>query len=70
VYHWKGAVEDSAEVMLVIKSSRAAFNELRAELERTHSYELPELIAMPIVDGSEQYLAWMERELTAGEARE
>jgi periplasmic divalent cation tolerance protein len=70
IYHWKGAVEDSAEFMLVIKSSRALFNELRAELEKAHSYEVPELIAMPIVDGSEQYLAWMERELTAGKAHE
>lgn len=65
IYHWKGAVEDSAEVLLVIKSSRALFQELRAELEKIHSYEVPELIALPVVDGAEPYLAWMERELSA-----
>jgi periplasmic divalent cation tolerance protein len=65
IYHWKGAVEESDEVLLVIKSSRALFNELRAELERVHSYEVPELIALPIVDGSEQYLDWLDHALAA-----
>jgi periplasmic divalent cation tolerance protein len=70
IYHWKGAVEESDEVMLVIKSSRELFSELRVELEKVHSYEVPELIAFPIVDGSEQYLEWMDRELTAAKAPE
>jgi periplasmic divalent cation tolerance protein len=70
IYHWKGAVEQSEEVLLVIKSSRALFRELRAELEKVHSYEVPELIAMPIVDGSEQYLEWMDHELAAAKAPE
>jgi periplasmic divalent cation tolerance protein len=65
IYHWKGAVEESDEVLLVIKSSRALFNELRAELERVHSYEVPELIALPIVDGSEQYLDWLDHALAS-----
>ena len=70
IYHWKGAVEESDEVMLVIKSSRELFSELRVELERAHSYEVPELIALQIVDGSEQYLEWMDRELAAAKAPE
>jgi periplasmic divalent cation tolerance protein len=70
IYHWKGAMEESEEVLLVIKSSRALFRELRAELEKVHSYEVPELIAMPIVDGSEQYLEWMDHELAAAKAPE
>jgi len=70
IYHWKGAVEESAEVMLVIKSSRELFSELRSELEKVHSYEVPELIALPIVDGSEQYLEWIDRELAAAKAPE
>jgi periplasmic divalent cation tolerance protein len=64
VYRWKGEIQADSEVMLVIKSSRALFDDLRAEIEKLHSYEAPEVIATPIVDGSEQYLEWMERELT------
>ena len=65
IYRWKGAIEDESEVLLVIKSSRALFNQLRIELERMHSYEVPEAIAIPVVEGSEPYLAWMERELAS-----
>ena len=55
-YRWKGEIHQDAEVFLVIKSRRALF-------ERLHSYEVPELIAVPIVDGAEAYLGWMEKEL-------
>ena len=63
VYRWKDAIEDEEEVLLVIKTSRALLDELREEIERLHSYEVPEVIALPVVDGSERYLAWMNREL-------
>lgn len=62
-YRWKGAVEESAEVLLLVKSSRALFPALRAQVEKLHSYELPELIALSVVEGSENYLAWMEEGL-------
>jgi periplasmic divalent cation tolerance protein len=64
-YRWKGAIEDEQELLLVIKSSRGLFDQLRAEIERLHSYEVPEVIAVPVVDGSEGYLEWLERELAA-----
>ena len=64
-YRWKGTIEDEQESLLVIKSSRALFDQLRAEIEKLHSYEVPEIIAVPIVDGSEGYLEWLERELAA-----
>jgi uncharacterized protein involved in tolerance to divalent cations len=63
VYRWKGAVERSDETMLVIKSTRAHFDKLRAELVGMHTYEVPEVIALPIVDGSPAYLEWIDREL-------
>jgi periplasmic divalent cation tolerance protein len=63
VYHWKDAIEDDEEVLLLIKTSRALLQELRDEIERLHSYEVPEVIALQVVDGSERYLAWMNREL-------
>ncbi len=59
IYRWKDAIEDDRETLLLIKSSRALFSELRSEIERLHSYEVPEAIAISIVDGSERYLEWM-----------
>jgi|SRR5579862_9085224 periplasmic divalent cation tolerance protein len=64
-YRWKGAIEDEQESLLVIKSSRALFDQLRVEIEKLHSYQVPEVIAVPIVDGSEGYLEWLDRELAA-----
>lgn len=66
-YRWKGAVEDSTEWLLIIKSSRDLFAGLSAALESAHSYELPEIIAIPVVEGSANYLAWVERELHPAE---
>ena len=63
IYRWKGAVEDASELVLLIKTRRDLFDALRAELKKVHSYELPEVIALPIVDGSESYLGWLDREL-------
>lgn len=68
VYRWKDAIEDDRETLLLIKSSRALFWELRAEIERLHSYEVPEAIAISIVDGSERYLAWLSGALKNDEA--
>ncbi len=59
----KDAIEEEEEVLLVIKTSRALFEDLRDELERLHSYEVPEVIAMEVAGGSERYLAWLDREL-------
>lgn len=59
-YQWKGAIESSSECLLVIKSSRELFTQLRAALERMHSYELPEVLALPVVDGSPPYLDWLQ----------
>ncbi len=65
VYRWKGAVEESAELLLIVKTRRDVFPTLRAAIQKLHSYEVPEVIALPIVDGSESYLDWLDRELDA-----
>lgn len=59
VYRWKGKTEQAREFLLVIKSSRKRLAALRAEVERLHSYDVPEFIALPIVAGSPAYLAWL-----------
>lgn len=63
VYHWKGAVETASECLLLIKSSRAQFEALRTALEGAHSYELPEALALSVVDGSPAYLEWLDSSL-------
>jgi periplasmic divalent cation tolerance protein len=65
IYRWKDKIEDDAEWLLVIKSRRDLFDGLREALAKAHSYEVPEVIALPIVDGSAAYLAWLDRELTS-----
>ena len=64
-YHWQGKIEDSPEFLLLIKSSRERFDVLRVALEKLHSYEVPEVIPMPVVDGARNYLNWMDGELGA-----
>jgi periplasmic divalent cation tolerance protein len=58
-YRWRGKVETAAEYLLLIKSSRKKFRALRAEVEHLHSYDVPEIIALPIVEGSQAYLRWL-----------
>jgi periplasmic divalent cation tolerance protein len=68
VYRWNGVVEEGEETLMIIKSARPLFERLRAEIARLHSYEVPEIVALPIVDGSESYLEWMDRELDRSES--
>ncbi len=59
IYRWKGEVESSTEVLLIIKTTADAFERLRAALVELHSYEVPECIALDIADGSAAYLDWI-----------
>ena len=63
-YRWQGAIEAAEEWLLIIKTSRGLFENLRLELEKIHSYEVPEMIALPIVEGAPNYLLWLEKELS------
>jgi periplasmic divalent cation tolerance protein len=62
-YPWKGETESSAEFLLIVKTSRELFPELRAEMEKLHPYEVPELLALPVVAGAENYLNWLQANL-------
>lgn len=59
VYRWKDSVEEAEEVLLAIKTSQSLFEEVRSAIERLHSYEVPEVIALPIADGADRYLGWL-----------
>jgi periplasmic divalent cation tolerance protein len=63
IYRWQGVIEESAEWSLTIKSRRDLFESLSTELRRLHSYETPEILMLPIADGSAAYLRWMDKEL-------
>jgi periplasmic divalent cation tolerance protein len=62
-YRWEGVVTDTAESLLVIKTTRDLFAPLRLALESAHSYEVPEILALPVIEGSANYLSWMDSEL-------
>jgi periplasmic divalent cation tolerance protein len=60
VYRWQGAVQEEAEVLLLAKSSQDLVPRIDGLLRREHPYELPELAAVPIMDGSPTYLKWLK----------
>jgi periplasmic divalent cation tolerance protein len=60
IYRWKGKVESARERLLLIKTSRKCLEKLQEVVERVHSYDVPEFIALPIAAGSPAYLAWIE----------
>lgn len=62
-YHWKGAIESAGECLLLIKSSRELFDSVRARLEAAHSYEVPELLALPVIEGAANYMNWLDANL-------
>ena len=66
-YRWKGEIEESHEWLLLIKSSRTQFAAVTAAIQAAHSYDLPEVIALPIIDGSTNYLNWLRANLGPGE---
>ena len=66
IYRWQGAIESAGEWLLIIKSSRRVFAQLCGALERAHSYHIPEVLAVPVVEGAPNYLNWMEEELGGG----
>lgn len=67
LYHWKGQIADDEEVLLVIKTSRALFDRLRREVEKLHSYQVPEVLCLPVIDGSPNYLNWLAESIVARE---
>lgn len=65
VYRWKGELETSSEVQLLLKTSTAKLAALESRLLELHAYETPEFLVLPVETGSRQYLAWMYAGLEA-----
>lgn len=65
MYRWKGRVESANEVLLLIKTSRKRFSAVSTLVKKLHSYEVPEIIALNIADGSREYLDWITSNVRA-----
>ena len=63
VYRWQGNIESAGEFQLLIKSSQNLYGELEAWLMANHPYEVPEILALPVVAGGGSYLDWLQKEL-------
>lgn len=63
IYSWQGKIEDEKEVLMILKTQKTLFDSLMKKVKELHSYTVPEIIALPIVDGSVEYLKWL-REVT------
>jgi periplasmic divalent cation tolerance protein len=65
IYHWAGALESAEEILLIAKTSAAAYPGLEASWRADHPYELPEIIAVPVCSGLPAYLQWIAASVNA-----
>jgi len=66
IYRWKGEVCDDQECLMVVKTVDERFEALERRVKELHSYDVPEIIALPILKGSEPYLNWVEENTRLG----
>jgi periplasmic divalent cation tolerance protein len=59
IYRWEGKLETAHEVLLIIKTTQERFPAVRDRITQLHTYDTPEIIAMPVVEGSDKYLDWL-----------
>ena len=64
VYRWEGKIKSATEVPVLIKSRAQRYDEVEAAIRRLHPYELPEIVAVPMVRGLDEYLEWVAGETT------
>ncbi len=60
IYSWQGGIEDEPEVLIIVKTKKELFNKIKELVKSIHPYSVPEIIAMPIIAGSEDYLKWLD----------
>ena len=60
IYRWQGKICDEKEWLLIIKTGRERFEELESKIKSLHSYSVPEIICLPVLEGSLAYLEWLE----------
>ncbi|MCX5715801.1 MAG: divalent-cation tolerance protein CutA [Candidatus Omnitrophica bacterium] len=60
MFIWKGKTEKAKEALIILKARAGLFKRIVREVERLHSYDVPEIIAVPIIAGSKKYLEWLD----------
>lgn len=60
IYRWHENIEDDTEVLMIVKSQKRLFESIENRVRELHSYTIPEIIAVPVVEGSKGYLKWLE----------
>jgi len=60
IYRWQEDIEDDTETLLIVKTQKQLFESLENRVRELHSYTVPEIIAVPVVEGSKDYLKWLE----------
>jgi len=65
IFWWEGKVDKADEVLLILKSKKSCFAKIVKTVKKLHSYEVPEIIALPIIDGSKDYLDWVRKNCSA-----
>ena len=66
IYRWEGKIWDEKEWLLIIKTEKHRFEELEKRVKSLHSYSVPEIISLPIVEGSSAYLNWIRENTESG----
>ncbi len=59
IYSWQGNIEDETEVLMIAKTKKGLFDKLSQRVKELHSYQTPEIIALPVIAGSPEYIAWL-----------
>jgi periplasmic divalent cation tolerance protein len=62
IFRWKGKIEKSSENLLIIKSKKRLLKKLITDVQQNHPYQLPEILALPIIGGSKAYIDWLNNE--------
>jgi len=62
IYQWQGQLQQDDELLLIAKTRSGSFDQLASAVKKAHPYDVPEIIALPIVAGSNEYLTWIDEE--------
>jgi periplasmic divalent cation tolerance protein len=60
IFRWQGKIDKASEVLLIVKSRKSLFKKIAATVKKHHSYDTPEIIALPIILGNKKYLHWLK----------
>ncbi len=62
VYCWQNALQEDEETLMIMKTKTSLYKQVEAEIKKIHKYEVPEIVCLPVKDGSDEYLSWIEEQ--------